>query len=193
MVKKTRQKRTHSATRRKKSKRGRGRSQSRTAKRGGMWRIGSVRVPHKTLKLVQMRPPSFSELFGREYTKKSEDPVEGVSAGDTVFEKAYRAEYNKKIRDKLKKQSPTVSHGSSPFTTPRRPNGISDSFHLGDNTGPKYKTPVGHSTEQNSPPPPDLYDGNENDRPIIPFDPREFAPGGNNPSGNTIRELNFDD
>ena len=198
MVKKTRQKRTHSATRHKKSKRGRGRGKSkcRTTKRGGMHRTGrlaaTVRGAHNALNLGQMRPSLFSELFGREYKEKSENPVEGVSMAETAFGKAHTAAYNEEIHNKPKKQSPTVPYSSSPFTTPRRPSSLH--IPLLTTTGSKYKTPTGYSTKQRSPPPPDLYgQGNANDRDPIPFDPREFAPVGNNPSGITIRKLNYDD
>ena len=99
--------------------------------------------------------PSIKEQAYKEYEEKT-NPVELLSAADTVFSAAHQAEYNKKLHDKIQEnQTPARPYIRNPvFYTPIKPGNP-----YNDPTGknipqPTFSSPVGPSSKLSSPPPP---------------------------------------
>jgi hypothetical protein len=144
-----------------------------------------------------MLPPSIKEQAYKEYEEKT-NPVELLSAADTVFSAAHQAEYNKKLHAQIEaNQTPARTQTRNLFYTPSTRRNL-----YNDPTGknipqPTFSSPFGPSSELSSPPPPNSLSLSVQgtSKPITesPSFKRRFAPTLQNPNtDDTVKALEFD-
>jgi hypothetical protein len=142
--------------------------------------------------------PSIKEQAYKEYKEKT-NPVELLSAADSVFSAAHKAEYNDERRKLFANQTPARPYIRNPvfYTTPIKPGNP-----YNDPTGknipqPTFSSPVGPSSELSSPPPPNSLSlsvqGTSKPITASPSFKRRFAPTLQNPNtDDTVKALEFD-
>jgi len=140
--------------------------------------------------------PSIKEQAYKEYKEKT-NPVELLSAADSVFSAAHKAEYNDERRKLFANQTPARPYIRNPvfYTTPIKPGNP-----YNDPTGktipqPTFSSPVGPSSELSSPPPPNSLSVQGTSKPITasPSFMRDLAPTSHktNP-GDIVKTLEFE-
>jgi hypothetical protein len=142
--------------------------------------------------------PSIKEQAYKEYEEKT-NPVELLSAADTVFSAARKSKYNDERRELFANQTPARPYIHNPvfYTTPIKP-GNPYNGPTGKNIPqPTFSSPVGPSSELSSPPPPNSLSlsvqGTSKPITASPSFMRDLAPTSHktNP-GDIVKTLEFD-